>query len=92
MANSRKSVSIDARTEALLARQVATGRYKSASDVIFEGLRLLQDRDGQLEHLRSEIDIADQEIVAGAGREFLDASDLISAIKQLERDQSDRRD
>ena len=49
------SVSLSDHFTEFLTRQVATGRYGSASEVVRAGLRLLEERETALEELRSEI-------------------------------------
>lgn len=50
------SVSLDDHHVAFLAQEVASGRYRSGSEVIRAGLRLLEDRETQLAALRSALE------------------------------------
>lgn len=49
------SISLDEHFSDFLARQVASGRYRSASEVVRAGLRLLEDREAQLAALRAAL-------------------------------------
>ena len=49
------NVSLTPELEKLVSDEVASGRYKSASEVVREGLRLLEIRQKQFEALRSDI-------------------------------------
>lgn len=49
------SISLDLHSTAFLAQEVATGRYRSASDVVRAGLRLLEDQKTELDVLRSAL-------------------------------------
>ena len=49
------SISLDDHFFAFLAREVATGRYRSASEVVRAGLRLLEDRETHLAALRAAL-------------------------------------
>lgn len=49
------SISLDDHFTAFLAREVATGRYRSASEVIRAGLRLLEDQEVQMSALRAAL-------------------------------------
>lgn len=49
------SISLDDHFAAFLADEVATGRYRSASEVVRAGLRLLEDREIQLAALRASL-------------------------------------
>ena len=51
-------VPIGERWQSFVAAAVETGRYVSASDVVTEGLRLVQDREERLQALRESIDAA----------------------------------
>lgn len=46
------SISLDDHFVAFLAREVETGRYRSASEVVRAGLRLLEDQETQMAMLR----------------------------------------
>ncbi|CDZ45047.1 type II toxin-antitoxin system ParD family antitoxin [Neorhizobium galegae] len=49
------NVSIDARWEKFIEEAVQDGRYGSASDVVREGLRLVQERESKLSALRETL-------------------------------------
>ncbi|MBX3194680.1 MAG: type II toxin-antitoxin system ParD family antitoxin [Schumannella sp.] len=49
------SISLDDHFADFLAREVASGRYRSASEVIRTGLRLLEERETELAALRSAL-------------------------------------
>lgn len=49
------NVSLTSKFDAFVEEQVATGRYRSASEVVREGLRLLEVREARLAYLRSSL-------------------------------------
>ena len=49
------SISLDAHFSDFHAREVATGRYGSASEVVRAGLRLLEDQEARISALRSAL-------------------------------------
>lgn len=49
------SISLDDHFSDFLSREVASGRYRSASEVVRAGLRLLEDRETQLAALRAAL-------------------------------------
>lgn len=50
------SISLDDHFADFLAREVATGRYRSASEVVRAGLRLLEDHETQMAALRTALE------------------------------------
>ncbi|MGC4932562.1 type II toxin-antitoxin system ParD family antitoxin [Gordonia sp. DT30] len=71
------SISLDAHFSDFLSREVASGRYRSASEVVRAGLRLLEDRETQLAALHSAL-VAGEE--SGAPEDF-DFDAFIAAKK-----------
>ncbi|MGH3959919.1 type II toxin-antitoxin system ParD family antitoxin [Mycobacterium sp.] len=49
------SFSLDEHYSAFIDSEVAAGRYRSASDVVRSALRLLEDRETQLQALREAL-------------------------------------
>ncbi|GAA1086882.1 type II toxin-antitoxin system ParD family antitoxin [Tsukamurella spumae] len=52
---SNTSISLDDHFSEFLAREVATGRYRSASEVVRAGLRLLEDQETRMSALRAAL-------------------------------------
>lgn len=71
------SISLDDHFSAFLAREVATGRYRSASEVVRAGLRLLEDQETQMSAVRAAL-IAGEK--SGAAEDF-DFDEFIAAKK-----------
>ncbi len=53
--STKTSISLDDHFSEFLAREVATGRYRSASEVVRAGLRLLEDQETQMSALRAAL-------------------------------------
>jgi antitoxin ParD1/3/4 len=68
------NVSIGERWQAFVDRVVKDGRYGSASEVVREGLRLVEEREARLQALRATLDAS-----IAAGGEVTD-EDLDAAI------------
>lgn len=49
------NVSVGKRWEKFLEEAVASGRYSSTSEIVREGLRLVEEREAQLEALRKTL-------------------------------------
>jgi antitoxin ParD1/3/4 len=54
------SFSLDEHYSAFIEGEVASGRYRSASDVVRSALRLLEDRETQLRVLRDALEAGEQ--------------------------------
>jgi antitoxin ParD1/3/4 len=83
MSNAKKSFVIGERYEAFIDKQIASGRFNNASEVVRAGLRLLEDEEARLEELRAMIDEADAEIAAGKGIVIESDEDLDAFTKDI---------
>ena len=63
------NVSLTPELEKIVAERVTSGRYASASEVIREALRLLEERD-QLNQLRQEVRLGLEQLDQGRRRPF----------------------
>jgi antitoxin ParD1/3/4 len=70
------NVSLTRELEQLVSEKVKTGMYQTASEVVRDGLRLLKERDEQLESRRREVRSGSEAV---AREEFTDygGSDII---------------
>jgi antitoxin ParD1/3/4 len=77
------NVSLTPELEKLVESKVQSGRYQSASEVIREGLRLLDDRDrlhnAQLEEVRRKIQIGIDQLDRGEG---IEGGTVLAELKQ----------
>lgn len=75
-----RNVVLTDRQAAMVTRLVGSGRYQNASEVIREGLRLVERReiedDARLSALREAVDIGVTDIDEGRYREFDTAESL----------------
>jgi antitoxin ParD1/3/4 len=69
------NVSIGERWEGFVERIVKSGRYGSASEVVREGLRLVEEREARLAALREKLDVS----IAAGGEVSDDELDAIAA-------------
>lgn len=61
------SISLDDHLADFLAQEVASGRFRSASEVVRAGLRLLEDQETQMAALRASLIAGEQ---SGAAEDF----------------------
>ena len=77
------NVSLTPELEKLVKSKVQSGRYHSASEVIREGLRLLDDQDrlrnAQLEEVRRKIQIGIDQLDRGEG---IDGGTILAELRQ----------
>jgi antitoxin ParD1/3/4 len=77
------NVSLTPELEKLVESKVQSGRYQSASEVIREGLRLLDDQDrlrnAQLEEVRRKIQIGIDQLDRGEG---IEGGTVLAELKQ----------
>lgn len=69
------SVTLGAHFESFIARQVATGRYGSASEAVRAGLRLLEERETRLAALRQALEEGE-----GSGRADYSLQELLDEL------------
>jgi antitoxin ParD1/3/4 len=72
------SVDLSPTLENVVAELVGSGRYGSKSEVLREGVRLVQEREAKLQKLKAELKIGLDELDAGLG---LDADEVFDALE-----------
>lgn len=72
------SISLDDHFANFLSREVETGRYRSASEVVRAALRLLEDQETQMAALRSALIVGED---SGEPQEF-DFDAFVASKKQ----------
>ena len=80
------NVSLTPELEKIVTDKVATGRYTSASEVIREALRLMEEMDAlrqrQLETLRQEIQKGSDALKRGDSKTYASAKEWGESIEQ----------
>ncbi len=83
------SVNLGDQLEEFIADAVRTGRYGSRSEVLREGVRLVQEREAQFARLRSEIqrglDEADAGRLVDAGNGFDRVDAMLDGLETAKR-------
>jgi antitoxin ParD1/3/4 len=84
-----RNVVLTDRHEALIKRLLRTGRYQNASEVLREGLRLVEAREAEekakLKALREAVQVGLDDLRAGRFRTFNSAAALRSHLKGVAR-------
>lgn len=75
------NVSLTLELEKLVSDEVKSGRYKSASEVVREGLRLIRLREEKLKMLRREIDKGVKSLKRGEGIEYHSVKELFDDVR-----------
>lgn len=82
-----RNVVLTERQETLIEALVQSGRYQNASEVLREGLRLVENREAEeavkLDALRAAIDLGLASIERGDAKTFPDASSLVDYLKKV---------
>ena len=80
-----RNINLTPRQDEMVADYIASGRYQNASEVMREGLRLMESRDAEeaakLEALRTAVDVGVAEIERGEFTEFASGADLAAYLK-----------
>jgi antitoxin ParD1/3/4 len=86
------NVSLTPELEKFVQQRVATGRYQTASEVVREGLRLLEnqerDRDAAFVALKAKLERASAQ---ADRREFVDPDETLKKINALKRRRAARK-
>ncbi len=77
------NVSIGERWEDFVVSAVKTGRYNSASEVVREGLRLVEEREIKLLHLRETLNLSISE--GGYGTDEMLEVEIEARSKNLKK-------
>lgn len=82
-----RNVVITERQASMVEKLVRSGRYQNASEVLREGLRLIEARDKQqaakLKALREAAQVGIDDIERGAFKEFASAREAVDYLREL---------
>ena len=82
-----RNVVLTDRQQELIDALVESGRYQNASEVLREGLRLIEQREAEdaakLEALRAAVAVGEADIAAGRYRDFESFDELDAYLKDL---------
>jgi antitoxin ParD1/3/4 len=85
-----RNINLTEHQDELVSKYISSGRYQNASEVIRDGLRLMESRDAEeaakLEALRSAVDVGINALEKGDFEEFGSASDLVDYLRSLPLD------
>jgi len=79
------SVSLTDHHKKIIEDQIASGRYASTSDVIREGLRLVEERELKRQSAQVQLDILLEESLARGGRHVANEA-FYDSVKQRGRE------
>ena len=82
-----RNVVLTERQEKLIEALVRSGRYQNASEVLREGLRLIERREGEdaakVAALRQAAEVGIADLERGAFQEFADAEELTAYLNEV---------
>jgi antitoxin ParD1/3/4 len=85
-----RNVVLTDRHEKVIEALVGSGRYQNASEVLREGLRLVEEREAleaaKLELLREAVRLGAADLEAGRFRAFQSATDLAEHLRAISED------
>jgi antitoxin ParD1/3/4 len=86
------SVDLGKKLEGVVGKLVAAGRYNSKSEVLREGVRLVQEREARLAELDASIEQGIADSKAGRGKPAEEVFDrLIAKYTKLANSQNDKK-
>ena len=74
----------------MIERQMRSGRFRSANEVVKAGLQLLEEDASRLDALRNRIDAADAAYAKGEYRTYDSADQLLADVKSTGASKSHR--
>lgn len=75
------NVSLTPELEKMVNEEVKSGRYKSASEVVRDGLRLIQIRKQKLAALKRELAVGIEQLDRGEFYEYSSVKEMVEDIK-----------
>jgi antitoxin ParD1/3/4 len=82
-----RNVFLTDRQDTLIEALVQSGRYQNASEVMREGLRLVENREieeiNKIESLRAAVKLGEQAVARGEYKDFGDAQAMVDYLDNL---------